>query len=126
MNERDAIAKYIQLRDLKASEEAAHKERLKPLNEAMSKLEAFLLQRLNEAGSDSIKSKAGTAYKSTRTSVTIADKDVFVDFARRNGLDHLLDIRASKTGVEEYFKTEEVLPPGINRTAEIVVNVRKS
>jgi hypothetical protein len=75
---------------------------------------------------DSVKTEAGTAYKSTRISVTTGDKDAFMEFVRTNDEWPLLEVRPSKSAVEEYRAAHDDLPPGINWRAEQVVNIRRS
>lgn len=125
MDMQEAVAGFIRLRDLKARAEAEHKEKLKPLNEAMDKLEAFMLKELNGMGGDSVKTAAGTAYKSKRVSVSVADWLAFKAFTDEHGFDHMINHSANKTAVEEYLEETGQLPPGLNRSVEIVVNVRK-
>lgn len=125
MDMQEAVAGFIRLRDLKARAEAEHKEKLKPVVEAMDKLEAFMLKELNGMGGDSVKTAAGTAYKSKRVSVSVADWLAFKAFTDERGLDHMINHSANKTAVEEYLEETGQLPPGLNRSVEIVVNVRK-
>ncbi len=126
MNLQDAVALYIKMRDKKAAIVAAHKESIAPLDENMAKLEAKLLQAFEASGVDSVKTPAGTAYTTTRTTASVADKEVFMAHVKENGDWDLLEVRASKGAVEAYQAEKTELPPGINIRVERVVNVRRS
>jgi hypothetical protein len=122
----DLVAKYIALRDKKAEYKAAYDAKVALIDETLDKIEAKLLQVFDDTGMDSVKTEAGTAYKSTRVSVTTGDKDAFMEFVRTNDEWPLLEVRPSKSAVEEYRQQHDDLPPGINWRAEQVVNIRRS
>jgi len=122
----DLVAKYIELRDKKAEYKAEYDVKVGRIEEALDKIEAKLLEVFDSAGMDSVKTEAGTAYVSTRTAASVADRDTFMEFVRTNDEWPLLEIRASKAAVEEYRSQHEDLPPGINWREERVVNIRRS
>lgn len=122
----DLVAMYVQLRDKKAEYKAEYESKVAKIEENLSKIEAKLLQVFEESGMDSVKTEAGTAYKSTRVSVTTGDKDAFMEFVRTNDEWPLLEVRPSKSAVEQYREQHDDLPPGINWRAEQVVNIRRS
>lgn len=123
----EAVAMYITLRDKKAQMKAQFDADVAEVQERMDKLEAKLLEVFNNTGTDSVKTPLGTAYVSTRTSASVADKDAFLDFVRNSKEWSLLDVRASKVAVEQYRSAnDDELPPGINVRTERVVNVRRS
>jgi hypothetical protein len=120
-------AQYIRARDIKKRLEEEHKTRLAPLVAAMEKTEAAILAKFNELGIDSAKSENGTAYRSTRTSASVADREAFFTWVKENDAFHMLESRASKTAIEEYVGTSGGnLPPGINWSSEVTVNIRRS
>ena len=120
----DLVGKYLKLRELKKQKEEAYKQDVAPVSEMMDKLEMLFLQRMNEAGLESLPTKHGTPYKTKRTSVTVADWESSLPFIRTNELWHLLERRVSKTAVQQYVEEHGDLPPGLNWREEIVVNVR--
>ena len=122
----DLVAKYIELRDKKAEYKAEYDVKVGRIEEALDKIEAKLLEVFDSAGMDSVKTEAGTAYVSTRTAASVADRDSFMEFVRTNDEWPLLEIRASKATVEEYRSQHDDLPPGINWREERVVNIRRS
>lgn len=120
------VAAYIQVRDKVAEIKAQQAADLKPYQEALSKLEFATLKLLDEAGVDSAKTKAGTAYLLVRTSVVVADKSSFMDYVTNNERFDLLDVRANKTAVEGMLSDDEDLPPGLNIRRDKAVGFRRS
>lgn len=123
----DAVQLYMQLRDRKAQLKAEFDEAVAPVQRKMDQLEAKMLAAFNDAGMDSAKTEFGTAYVSTRSSASLADKDAFMAFVRERDEWTLTDIRVSKTAVEQYRDAHEGdIPPGVTLREERVVNVRKA
>lgn len=122
----DLVAKYIELRDKKSEFKAEYDAKVGRIDEALDKIEAKLLEVFDTAGMDSVKTESGTAYVSTRTAASVADREAFMEFVRTNDEWPLLEIRASKAAVEQYKDVHEDLPPGINWRSERVVNIRRS
>jgi hypothetical protein len=126
INVTDVVGKYIRLRDLKAKLDNEHKDKMAPLAAAMEKAEAAILAFFNESGMDSAGCEAGTAYRSTKTSATVADRDAFFSWVQANDAFHFLESRAAKTQVEAFVKETGDLPPGIKYSSISSVNVRRS
>ena len=122
----EAVSIYIKMRDKKAQMKAEFDASIAPLNEKMEKLEAKLLDVFNKTGIDSVKTEFGTAYTTTRVTASVADREIFMTHVRENDDWALLEVRASKTAVEQYRETNNDLPPGVSTREERVVNVRRS
>ncbi|MBS3785163.1 MAG: hypothetical protein KGY78_12055 [Anaerolineae bacterium] len=121
----EVTRRYVALRQRKAEMEKAHKEALKPLNDAMEKLENYMQKKLDELGADSVKTPHGTPYKSMQESITVADRDTWLQYLRESDAWELADIRASKTSIRQHMKEYDgELPPGLNYRAMTKVNVR--
>lgn len=120
------VERYIKLRDAKARLKAKHTTEMAPLDEAMDKIEAVILEQFNAQGIESARTAAGTAYKQVRSSATVAEWDPLLSFIRANDLWHLLEKRVAKVAVEQYRDEHNDLPPGIKWSEEVVVNIRKS
>jgi len=117
---------YIQLRDRRAQRKAAYENEDADDKTKQEKIEALLLVKFNEEGVESVRTEAGTAYKTTRVSTSVADRDAFFDFVRANNAFDMLEARASKDAIKQYRAANDDLPPGINWSEAIVVNVRRS
>jgi phage host-nuclease inhibitor protein Gam len=123
----EAVEIYIKLRDKKAQMKAEFDAKVAPITEKMDKLEAQLLDVFNKTGMDSVKTEFGTAYSTTRTTASIADREVFMEHVKANEDWGLLEVRVSKTAVEQYREQhDDELPPGVNIREERVVNVRRT
>lgn len=123
----EAVTLYIQLRDKKAQMKSDFDALVAPINEKMDKLEAKLLDVFNKTGMDSVKTEHGTAYTAVRTTASVADREAFMDFVKANEEWSLLEVRASKTAIEQFRDSNDnELPPGVNIRSERVVNIRRS
>lgn len=122
----EAVSIYIKMRDKKAQMKAEFDASVAPLNEKMEKLEAKLLDVFNKTGMDSVKTEFGTAYTTTRVTASVADREIFMNHVKENDEWALLEVRASKTAVEQYRDNNNDLPPGISMREERVVNIRRS
>lgn len=122
----DAVEKYIEYRDKKAELKTKYEADVEDLDKKMAKIEAALLEAFDKTGMDSAKTKSGTAYIAVRTSASVADKEAFMEFVKAKEEWPLLEIRASKTGVEQFKSIHEDLPPGVNWREERVINIRRS
>lgn len=121
------VETYIKLRDKKAELEAAHKHNVGPITEGMTKIEAALLAEMQKQGTSSVAVKGiGTAYTTTKTSVTMAEWDSYLEFIREQEDPYrFLDRKPNKTAVEEYMDEHQDVPPGINLRRELAVNIRR-
>lgn len=122
----ELVAKYIELRDKKYELKHKYEFQVAQLDEVLDKIEAKLLQTFDSAGMDSVKTEFGTAYASTRSTASVADREAFFEFVKEKQEWSLLEIRAAKLAVEQYKAANDDLPPGINWREERVVNVRRS
>ena len=122
----DLVQKYIELRDKKSELKKEYEAKVSKLDVVLEKIEASLLQTFDSAGMDSIKTEFGTAYTSTRSTASVADKDAFFQFVKANEDWQLIEIRCSKTGVEQFKAENDDLPPGISWRSERVVNIRRA
>lgn len=122
----DIVTRYIALRDKKAEFKAEYDKKVEAVEKALERCEAYILNMLDEIGGESIKTAAGTAYVSTRTSATAADWDMVLGFIREGGHWGMLEKRVSKAFVEAYKAEHNDLPPGVNWRAERTVNIRRN
>lgn len=119
------IEKYLRLRDKKKSIEDEHKQQLAPYNEAMTVLEGWLLEVMNQAKLKSLPTDQGTAYQSTRTSAKVTDWAAVLTYIRQNEAWDLLEARVSKLAAEAIIEQTQLPIPGVETSSEICVNVRR-
>lgn len=127
LNKAEVVETYIKLRDRRAKRKAEYEAADASDREKQEKIEAYLLKEFNESGLDSIKTPAGTAYKSSKVSVTTADKEAFFnEWVVPNQAWEFLDIKPNKTAVQQYKAAHEDIPPGLNWSETLTINVRRS
>lgn len=120
------VEKYLKIRDKKAELKAKFTKDTEALDHALEVAENAILAFFNEHGMDSASCANGTAYKSTRTSATVADWDAALEFIKTGERWEMLERRVSKAAVEAYVESEGDLPPGVNWKADVTINVRRS
>lgn len=122
----ELIEKYIKLRDAQAQVKEAAKAKLAKIEAVMDKIEGYILEEFNAQGIESARTEAGTAYKTLRTSATVADWPATLSYIQEHNLWDMLERRVSKTAVEAFRDEHKDLPPGINWREEVLVNIRRS
>ena len=115
---------YVKLRNQKKEIEKRHKEELAPLNEAMKKLEAFMLAGLNEQGLENFGAAGATVYKSTRSNVKTECWEDFFEFVKQNEAWEFLTRKPVASLVKDYLEEYKRLPPGVSISSEVVIGVR--
>lgn len=118
------IETYVEYRDEKARIEREAKEALKPIKEAMEKLESYLLRELQELGVTSFKTEGGTAFVATKEWATVKDWEAALQFIKESDSYDLLERRVSKIAVRTLVD-EGNPPPGIDYGTKLSVNVRR-
>jgi hypothetical protein len=125
MSPAQATDMYIKLRDTKKEKDEAHKLNCAKIVAAMEKLEGALLEFLDANGVQNVASTAGTVYKSTQISATVADKDAFMAFVKETDQYEALDIKANKTFVKDYLDENQEAPPGVKVSQINTVGVQR-
>lgn len=123
---KDLIQQYVDLRRKKTELAEQQKEAMAPYNSAMMGLENVFMAEMDKAGVDSVSARdVGTIYRSTRSTVTVADFEALKAFVLEHGAWELLQARANAPAVEAYLEDTGELPPGINLNRILKINVRK-
>lgn len=123
----DCIEQYVRLRDTLKTADEAHKTKTKAAREYLENLNGAILRKLEETGQESAKTKAGTAYRKTRKSATLADAALFRQFVIDTQQFDLADWRANPTAISDWIDTvgKGELPPGVNYSVFVDVGVRR-
>jgi hypothetical protein len=121
----EAVKLYVKLRDEAAELKREYQEKADKVKVKMDQIEAALMQAMDATGIESVKVESGTAYITTQTSATVADRETFLNYCREKNEWSLIDVRASKSAIAQYKTANDDLPPGINWRAERVVNFRR-
>jgi len=122
----DLVHKYIVLRDKRDSIKNSVKEKVAAIDETLKLVENAMLAEFQRTGAESVRTPAGTAYKTVRTSATVGDWDAVLAFIQKNDAWYMLDKRVNKTGVEQYRQEHNDLPPGVSWVEDLTINVRRS
>lgn len=117
---------FIALRDRRAKRKSAYDDDDASDKDKQNKIEVEFLRRFQDRGIDNVAARdIGTAYRSTRSSATVADWEVVLDYVQEHEAWELLERRVNKTAVEQFKSVEGDLPPGINWSETQVVNFRR-
>lgn len=117
---------FIALRDRRAQRKTAYDADDAEDKDKQNKIEVEFLRRFNERGIDNVSSRDhGTAYRSTRSSATVADFEAFLGHVKTQDAWELLERRVNKKAVQEYRDVHDDLPPGVNWSEAQVVNFRR-
>jgi hypothetical protein len=103
-------------------EDAEYTARVKPYQDAVKAILATLQMKLQEEKLQNVKTGYGTPYLRTSNSIKVADRAAFLNYIVVEGGWDMLDARALKTPVEEYYDKHGEPPPGI--TVEPFVSCR--
>lgn len=115
------VETYIKLRDQIKELEKKHKEELKPYREGLETIEGLLAQALYDNGADSMKTSAGTFYKSHWSRPQVQDWEKVLDYIVENERYDLFERRISKAVAEEIGEV-----PGVVFERGVKINVRRS
>ena len=117
---------FIGLRDRRAKRKAAYEADDAGAKDKQYAIEIEFLRRFDERGIDNVSSREyGTAYRSTRSSVTVEDPDTFMNHVTSNKAWELLDVRAKKKSCQDYQEHHGELVPGTKYSETQVVNFRR-
>lgn len=123
----EAIEKYIELRDKKAEIRARYNAKVENIDAALKKLEAAFLRSFSKTGQRSAQgANGGTAFIKERTSDKVVDRQAYIEFLEATGAMDLIESRVNKSALDEYIEQHGDLPPGVTRSTELTINVRRS
>jgi len=124
----DRLAKiYIKIRDVKAQEVEAHKEKIAGLDEQLDMLSAKMLELCKEQNATSIKTEQGTIIKKVSTRYWTNDWDSMHKFIMEHNALGLLEQRISQANMRQFLEeTPNLLPPGTLIDSKYTISVRRS
>jgi hypothetical protein len=115
------VSNYLRLRDHKKKAQDEFKKSMARVTEGMDKLEAQMLNHLNNTDTKNIPTEEGTAYIIKRFNASVKDRDAFLDWVISNGKWDALDVKANKKYVEDFG--DEV--PGVKVSTLNQIGVRR-
>jgi hypothetical protein len=120
------IGQYVQIRDAIKRLKERHSAEMAPLLSIQEKLSGLLEAAMDASNTDGLKSKAGTCYRSTRYTASLADPDAFMRYVVANNAFDLIDRRANAAAVKDFVEANNQLPPGCNLNAIRTVGVTRA
>lgn len=123
---KELITEFIQLRDELSQRKADFKAIEDGIKTRQAQIQGELQQVMGQMGVDSLKTPSGTAYLTEKVSVLTSDKEKFLEYIQKNKAWELLDVRGSKTAIQEYTLENNDVPPGIELSRFQDVGIRRS
>lgn len=121
----EAISTYVTLRDDLREFQKEVKEKEERFKMELDRIEMWLRDLADKLGVESIRSASGTAYKVTKESYRIVDIDLFTTYVLETGNIQLFEKRIAKNAAREIHKADGDVPPGLDYTTEIGINVKR-
>ena len=126
LDDASLLKTFIGLRDRRSRRKADYQTEDSGDKNKQERIEEEFLKRFGERGIDNVSTKGvGTAYKTIRTSASVADWDELFGFIQEEGAWEMLERRVNKTAVEQFKSVHADLPPGINWSETQVINFRR-
>ena len=116
---------FVQIRDEIKRLDKEHADKVKPLKELKDILEGRIDAFMTANNLENLKTAAGTCYKSSRSSASLADPQAFMDYVTTHQAFDLLDRRANVSAVKAFVKANKTLPPGCNLSTIQTIGVRR-
>ena len=120
------IDRYVKLRDRKAELKKEYDASVANIDLALERIENALLKEFKRQQANSISTPHGTAYTQKRTAARVADWDEALAWIKRHDAWDMLKRDVAKSSVEQYRNEHNDVPPGINWSETLVVNVRRT
>lgn len=120
------VGQYVACRDAIKAANDEHERAIKPLVDLQNMLTGWMQTFLEQSGADSVKTKSGTCYSTTRYSASLADAEAFMKFVKSTDNFDLLDRKANVTACRDYCTENGTLPPGVNLSSIKTVGVRRA
>lgn len=118
---------HINIRDARSALKKQFDTADADLKAAQVKLEAAMLGHLNQHGTESVRTEAGTFYRQEEITPSGSDWSAFYDWIKEHDAWDALERRIKKTFVKEFAEAHNgQLPPGVSVHREYVVRVRRS
>lgn len=118
------IENYVKIRDAKDKAKKAFDKETERMTQAMVKLEGLFTKQLDDLGVESFRSEHGTVFKRLRSSVSIADRDEFYQWAVENDELGAIDMKANAKAVRELLQKGTQVP-GVKYSEAYQIGVRR-
>lgn len=118
---------YIKMRDKKAEVTHELEEKVSKIEQDMKTVKTAILSHMKEIGAESLRTEAGTVYRTVRTTYATSDWESMHKFILEHGVPELLEKRIQQTNMKAFLEENpEMLPPGLNANSEYSVTIKRS
>jgi hypothetical protein len=118
---------YIKMREKKAEVTHELEEKVSKIDQDMRTVKTAILTHMKEIGAESLRTEAGTVYRTVRTTYATSDWESMHKFILEHGVPELLEKRIQQTNMKAFLEENpEMLPPGLNANSEYSVTIKRS
>jgi hypothetical protein len=118
---------YIKMRDKKSEVSQELEEKVAKIDADMKAVKTAILQHMKDIGAESLRTEAGTVYRTVRTMYATSDWESMHKFILEHGVPELLEKRIQQTNMKAFLEDNpDLLPPGLNANAEYSVTIKRS
>lgn len=118
---------YIKMRDKRSELKQAFETSDEEIQDQMKLLEGQMLEACKSMSADSIRTKAGTIIRSTKTRYWTNDWDSMRTFIKKHDAFDLLEKRLHQTNMKQFLEENpKILPVGLNTDREFTIVVRRA
>jgi hypothetical protein len=118
---------YIKMREKKAEISQELEAKMSDVEEKMKTVKTAILDHMKELGAESLRTDAGTVYRTVRTTYSTNDWDSMNKFILEHSVPELLEKRLHQTNMKVFLEEHpDVLPPGLNANMEYSVTIKRS
>ena len=119
-------AAIVAIRDEIASINKEADKKVKNLEREKEALEKYCDEKLEQLGSESVKTNSGTIMRSIRTRYSTSNWDEFYNLIQTEGRPELLEKRVHQTNFKEFLEENpDKEPKGLNIFRETKITVRR-
>ena len=123
----DLTRAHLNIREARAKLRKEYDETDGGLQESQRKIEAVMLAHLNATGGESMRTTAGTFYRTEKLKPSASDWQLFYDWIAKEDAFDALERRIKAAFIKEYMDDNDgQLPPGVSVHREYQVNVRRA
>jgi hypothetical protein len=118
---------YIKMREKKTEISQELEAKMSDMEEKMKTVKTAILDHMKELGAESLRTDAGTVYRTVRTTYSTNDWDSMNKFILEHSVPELLEKRLHQTNMKVFLEEHpDVLPPGLNANMEYSVTIKRS
>ena len=127
MNMEKIVRAHLAIRDKRSELKKQFDTTDGDLKKKQERLEAEMLRFMQESGTESIRTEAGTIYQQESVKPAASDWSAFYDWVKENDTFDALEKRIKATFVKDFMEENDgETPPGVSVYREYVARVRRA